>query len=94
MPPEILRPYRRNNRLKNLSKTPLSLLTTFPISYTIAFTRREVEQLAARRAHNPEAAGSSPALAIRNKRRYVSNNTGGVFYLTYLLIARAGLETK
>ena len=27
-------------------------------------TRRGVEQLAARRAHNPEAAGSSPAPAI------------------------------
>ena len=28
--------------------------------------RREVEQLAARRAHNPEAAGSSPAPANRD----------------------------
>ncbi len=27
--------------------------------------RCEVEQLAARRAHNPEVAGSSPALAIK-----------------------------
>ena len=26
-------------------------------------TRRKVEQLAARRAHNPEVAGSSPVLA-------------------------------
>ena len=30
--------------------------------------RRGVEQLAARRAHNPEAAGSSPAPAIRKFR--------------------------
>ena len=30
----------------------------------IVQTRRGVEQLAARRAHNPEAAGSSPAPAI------------------------------
>ena len=34
------------------------------LSYNTQTIRREVEQLAARRAHNPEAAGSSPALAI------------------------------
>ena len=32
--------------------------------YIIYSLRRWVEQLAARRAHNPEAAGSSPAPAI------------------------------
>ena len=39
-------------------------LTFLFISYNIPHTRRGVEQLAARRAHNPEAAGSSPAPAI------------------------------
>ena len=32
-------------------------------------TRREVEQLAARRAHNPEAVGSNPTLAIERPLR-------------------------
>ena len=34
------------------------------LAYIIGTLRRGVEQLAARRAHNPEAAGSSPAPAI------------------------------
>ena len=43
----------------------LSFLLTFLLIYrTLLAIRRWVEQLAARRAHNPEAAGSSPAPAI------------------------------
>ena len=34
-------------------------------AYNNIETYREVEQLAARRAHNPEVAGSSPALATK-----------------------------
>ena len=34
------------------------------LPYNTQTIRRGVEQLAARRAHNPEAAGSSPAPAI------------------------------
>ena len=41
-----------------------SLDNIAPTPYNTQTIRREVEQLAARRAHNPEAAGSSPALAI------------------------------
>ena len=39
------------------------LLTFLQIYRTLLAIRRWVEQLAARRAHNPEAAGSSPAPA-------------------------------
>ena len=50
-------------------------------------TRRGVEQLAARRAHNPEAAGSSPAPAKNFLRRSVSKNQETLFYLTFLLFS-------
>ena len=39
-------------------------LTLFPFVYIVCSCRRRVEQLAARRAHNPEVAGSSPVPAI------------------------------
>ncbi len=43
-----------------------------PSTKKIFLIYREVEQLVARRAHNPEAAGSSPALATKflNYRKF------------------------
>ena len=44
------------------------------------FIYRGVEQLAARRAHNPEVAGSSPASATRIKNRcYAGKSVATVF---------------
>ena len=58
-----------------------------PLTHSVktdTFTeRRKVEQLAARRAHNPEVVGSSPTLAIR---RCSVNGTPFFF-------DKAGLET-
>jgi hypothetical protein len=39
---------------------------TIPTKISNFKERRKVEQLAARRAHNPEVAGSSPVLAIKS----------------------------
>ena len=44
-----------------------------------------VEQLAARRAHNPEVAGSSPAPAIKPRLGKVSALAFYLFYLAILL---------
>ena len=50
-----------------ITQISLSTLDNIRLTpYNTRTIRREVEQLAARRAHNPEAAGSSPALAILN----------------------------
>ena len=51
--------YYHNKNYKKLDKIIKS-------EYTILSKYREVEQLAARRAHNPEVAGSSPALATKD----------------------------
>ena len=46
-------------------------LTFFEIIGTFAYiTRRRIEQLAARRAHNPEVVGSSPTPAIKKASRF------------------------
>ena len=50
--------YYHNKNYKKLDKIIKS-------EYTVLSKYREVEQLAARRAHNPEVAGSSPALATK-----------------------------
>ncbi len=67
----ILVPYKRRcggiGRRKGL-KIPRQQCRTgsIPVSGTMY---RGVEQLVARRAHNPEAAGSSPVSATSNKKR-------------------------
>ena len=50
---------------KNIIKILFFLDILEDIAYINCTLRRGVEQLAARRAHNPEAAGSSPAPAIK-----------------------------
>ncbi len=42
------------------------MLDNLSLFYYISLQRRRVEQLVARRAHNPEVAGSSPAPAIKS----------------------------
>jgi hypothetical protein len=57
-------------------------LTLLSIIYIVSSCRRRVEQLAARRAHNPEVTGSSPVPA---KLRIQSSNppiTVGCFVST------------
>ena len=46
-------------------------------SWYLTFTRRRVEQLAARRAHNPEVTGSSPVPARKNR----IGTAGSVFFI-------------
>ena len=75
----------RQNRQKKLQhaafrqKTPLDNRTA--LCYTIQALEvrseyRGVEQLEARRAHNPEVVGSSPASATRKKSRYLLKIAG------------------
>ena len=45
------------------------ILTFFSEYFSIVSIRRGVEQLAARRAHNPEAVGSSPTPAIMTTQK-------------------------
>ena len=42
-----------------------SALTLFKKPFNMVAIRRRIEQLAARRAHNPEVVGSSPTPAIK-----------------------------
>ena len=55
-------------------------LDTLGASDYIKLNRRRVEQLAARRAHNPEVAGSSPAPAIENYLFNPRINESGDFF--------------
>ena len=48
---------------KKLQNLPMNPLTTTPVKGYSTQTRRRIEQLAARRAHNPEVVGSSPTPA-------------------------------
>ena len=52
------------------------LLTFFRLWFILYAVHRRVEQLAARRAHNPEAVGSSPTPA---KCKKASLNKGAFF---------------
>ena len=61
----------QNSSLKNISNNNRLLFCTFEL-------HRGVEQLVARRAHNPKVVGSSPAPAT--KREYVSNSI--LFFLS------------
>ena len=54
----------KNKQIKN-GKLFLTIVICFAIIGSIAY--RGVEQLAARRAHNPKVAGSSPAPATKNQ---------------------------
>ena len=56
--------------------------------YIGSHQRRRVEQLAARRAHNPEVAGSSPAPAITRR------SSGAAFFYCLTIFPRAGLEPE
>ena len=66
-------------------------------------SNRGVEQLVARRAHNPEAGGSSPSPATKNRKRILRNRcpfflvlikyTESVFVCCCHLISRIQLQS-
>ena len=66
--------------LKSLGSDTVPVRVRSPAPSGISQIYRGVEQLAARRAHNPEVVGSSPAAATRKSTRFSENR---VLFVTF-----------